>query len=65
MSQLSKRLRENPGADFLVAFILALLVVAVVYPLDRDIVDKIASFSFVSLVAGVVLQVLAQKSESA
>ena len=59
MSQLSKHLQENPGADFVVAFILALLIVALVYPLDGEIANKIASFAFLSLVAGVVLQVLA------
>jgi hypothetical protein len=62
-SQLSGRLRENPGADFVVAFILALLIVAFAYPLDRDIADKIANFAFLSLVAGVALQILGLRTE--
>ena len=65
MSQLSKYLQENPGADFVVAFILALLIVALVYPLDRDIADKIVSFAFFSLVSGVVLQVLTLRQKDA
>jgi hypothetical protein len=62
-SQLSGRLRENPGADFIAAFILALIVVALVYPFDREVADKITNFAFLSLVAGVALQILGLRTE--
>jgi hypothetical protein len=57
-SKLFRYLLENPGADFVAAFILALIVIAFVYPFDRDIAEKVANFAFFSLVAGVVLQAL-------
>ena len=56
--ELSRYLQENPGADFVAAFIVSLIVIALVYPFSRDIAEKIASFAFFSLVAGVILQAL-------
>ena len=64
-SKLTGYLLENPGADFVAAFILALIVVAFVYPFDRYIADRVANFAFFSLVAGVVLQVLALRRKEA
>lgn len=40
------------------AFIVSLIVIALVYPFSNDIANKIANFAFFSLVAGVILQVL-------
>jgi hypothetical protein len=58
-SRISLYIRENPGADFIAAFIIMLLIVACVYPYDPDIADELTNFAFFSLVAGVILQVLA------
>ena len=63
--KLSRYLLENPGADFIAAFILALIVIAFIYPFHREIAEKVANFAFFSLVAGVVLQVLALRRKEA
>ncbi len=52
-------LRENPGAVFILVFILALIVIAVVYPYDRSLADELATNAFYFLVVGVILQVVA------
>jgi hypothetical protein len=64
MSQLSKHLQENPGADFVAAFIGALIVSAAVYAFDRQIAEKITEFAFFSLVTGVALQILALRRQA-
>ena len=50
---------ENPGADFVAAFIVALIIVAIIYPLNQDMANEIMNFAFFSLIIGVVLQVIA------
>lgn len=62
-SRISGYVRENPGADFIVAFIVALIIVAFVYPFDADIANELINFAFFSLVAGVILQVLALRRD--
>ncbi len=58
-SKISRHLRENPGADFVAAFIIALIIIALVYLFDVEIANELANFAFFTLVAGVVLQILA------
>jgi hypothetical protein len=57
-SRVSDYLRENPGADFIAAFIIALVLAALIYPFGPDIANEIVNFAFFSLVAGVILQIL-------
>ena len=69
-SRISSYIRENPGADFIAAFIVTLIIVALIYPFTEDIANELTNFAFFSLVAGVILQVLAlrnrrEKSERA
>jgi Na+/H+-dicarboxylate symporter len=60
-SGLPRYLAENPGADFVAAFILALVFVAFIYPFSKDIAEKIMNVAFFSLIVGVILQVLSFK----
>ena len=57
-------MRENPGADFIAAFIAALILVAFIYPFVPDIANEIVNFAFFSLVAGVILQILSLRRSS-
>jgi hypothetical protein len=52
-------LKENPGAVFILVFILALIVIAVIYSYDRALADELATNAFYFLVVGVLLQVVA------
>jgi len=63
-SRVSDYLRENPGGDFIIAFIVALMVVAVIYPFAPDVANEIVNFAFFSLVAGVALQILSSQRKS-
>jgi len=56
-------LKENPGAIFILVFILALIVIAVIYPYDRALADELATNAFYFLVLGVLLQVVAVARE--
>jgi predicted ABC-type exoprotein transport system permease subunit len=58
-SRISLYIRENPGADFIAAFIVALIIVALIYPFTADIANELTNFAFFSLIAGVILQALA------
>jgi len=51
--------KENPGAFFILVFILALIVIAVIYTYDRALADELATNAFYFLVVGVLLQVIA------
>jgi len=51
--------KENPGAFFILVFILALIVIAVIYTYDRALADELATNAFYFLVVGVLLQVVA------
>ena len=62
-SRFSLYIRENPGADFIAAFIVALIIVAFVYSFDKDIANELTNFAFFSLVAGVILQALALRRD--
>ena len=62
-SRFSLHIRENPGADFIAAFIVALIIVAFVYSFDKDIANELTNFAFFSLVAGVILQALALRRD--
>jgi hypothetical protein len=52
-------LKENPGAIFILVFILALIVIAVIYSRDRALADELATNAFYFLVVGVLLQLVA------
>jgi hypothetical protein len=52
-------LKENPGAPFILVFILALVVIAIIYSYDRALADELATNAFYFLVVGVLLQVIA------
>lgn len=56
--RISRYLHENPGADFIAAFIITLIIVALIYPFAADIANELTNFAFFSLVAGVILQTL-------
>jgi len=58
-STVSGYLRENPGADFIVAFLITLIIAAFIYPFTEDIANELTNFAFFSLLAGVILQALA------
>ena len=58
-SRISQYIRENPGADFIAAFIVTMIIIALIYPLTQDIANELTNFAFFSLVAGVILQALA------
>lgn len=58
-SRVRLYIQDNPGADFITAFILVLIIVAFIYPFDQDIANGLTDFAFFSLIAGVILQVLA------
>ena len=58
VSRISLYLRDNPGADFIAAFIITLIIVALIYPYTEDIANELTNFAFFSLVAGVILQAL-------
>lgn len=62
-SRISLYIRENPGADFIAAFIVALIIVALIYPFAEDIANELTNFAFFSLVAGVILQALALRRD--
>ena len=62
-SRISLYIRENPGADFFAAFIVALIIVAFIYSFDEDIANELTNFAFFSLVAGVILQALALRRD--
>jgi predicted ABC-type exoprotein transport system permease subunit len=67
-SRISAYIRENPGSDFIVAFMIAMLLVALVFPFDQDMANELANLAFFTLVAGVILQALAlrhRKEDSA
>jgi len=51
--------RENPGAVFILVFILALIVIAGIYTYNKDLADELATNAFYFLVVGVLLQVIA------
>jgi hypothetical protein len=57
------QIRENPGADFIAAFIITLIIVALIYPITKDIANELTNFAFFSLVAGVILQALALRRD--
>ena len=61
-SRISLYIRENPGADFIAAFIVALIIVAFLYSFDETIANELTNFAFFSLVAGVILQALALRN---
>jgi len=63
-SRISRYVRENPGADFILAFIITLIIVALIYPFAEDIANELTNFGFFSLVAGVILQVLALRNRT-
>jgi len=52
-------LRENPGAVFILLFILSLIAAAAIYPYDRHFAEELGPYAFYFLVVGVVLQVIA------
>jgi uncharacterized membrane protein len=55
-SGITRYLRKNPGADFIVSFLLALMIVAFVYHFDRGLASEFANLALVSLMAGIILQ---------
>ena len=57
-SRISRYIRENPGADFIAAFLITLIIVALIYPITENIANELTNFAFFSLVAGVILQFL-------
>jgi len=57
-SRISSYIRENPGADFILAFIIMLIIVALIYPFTPDLANELTNFAFFSLVVGVILQAL-------
>ena len=59
---ISHYLRENPGADFIAAFIVALIAATIVNFYDRDLANEYAMLAFFSLVASVILQTLTMRS---
>jgi len=56
-------LRDNPGADFIAAFVVALIIAAFIYPFDQDIANGLTYFAFFSLLVGVVLQALTLRGD--
>jgi len=57
-SKISRYILQNPGGDFVAASIATLILVAFIYPFAEDIANEIVTFALVSLIAGVILQVL-------
>ena len=60
-SKVVRFLRENPGADFIAAFLVALTLVAFIYPFDQVVANQIVDFAFFSLIAGIILEILIRR----
>jgi len=63
-SKISRYILQNPGGDFVAASIATLILVAFIYPFAEDIANELTNFGFFSLVAGVILQVLALRNRT-
>jgi len=63
IGKFPKYLKDNPGAPFILTFILTLIVDAAIYPSNANFANDLTSDAFILLVIGVVLRVIAVARE--